>query len=120
MTEAIHAVATIIGSQVVLVSFGILFGGGVLGIAIGQMLPKHYLGEETLAMVRAAMGTLSILSALVLGFLINSAKTKFELVSVQIEQFAICRGSGRPDPAQHLPFLSRHRRRPGGHPNVYV
>jgi hypothetical protein len=88
MTEAIHAVATIIGSQVVLVSFGILFGGGVLGIAIGQMLPKHHLGEETLAMVRAAMGTLSILSALVLGFLINSAKTKFESVSVQIEQFA--------------------------------
>ena len=88
MTGAIHAVATIIGSQVVLVSFGILFGGGVLGIAIGQMLPKHHLGEETLAMVRAAMGTLSILSALVLGFLINSAKTKFESVSVQIEQFA--------------------------------
>jgi hypothetical protein len=39
-------------------------------------------------MVQAAMGTLSILPALVLGFLINSAKVKFETVSIQIEQFA--------------------------------
>jgi len=60
----------------------------VLGLAIGKMLRKEHLGEETLRMVQAAMGTLSILSALVLGFLINSAKAKFEAVSVQIEQFA--------------------------------
>jgi hypothetical protein len=88
MNEVIRTATTIISSEVVLISFCILFGGGVLGLAIGQMLPKDHLGEETLAMVRSAMGTLSILSALVLGFLINSAKTKFEAVSVQIEQFA--------------------------------
>jgi hypothetical protein len=34
------------------------------------------------------MGMLSILSAVVLGFLINSGRTKFEAVNVQIEQFA--------------------------------
>jgi len=88
MTEAMQLATTIVGSEVFLLSFGILFGGGVLGLAIGQMLPEDRLREETLAMVRAAMGTLSILSALVLGFLINSAKAKFEAVSVQIEQFA--------------------------------
>ena len=88
MTEVIWAAMTIVGSEVALVSFGILFGCGVIGLAIGQMLPKDHLGENTLTMVRTAMGMLSILSAVVLGFLINAARTKFEAVSVQIEQFA--------------------------------
>jgi hypothetical protein len=88
MTEVIWAAMTIVGSEVALVSFGILFGCGVIGLAIGQMLPKDHLGENTLTMVRTAMGMLSILSAVVLGFLINSARTKFEAVSVQTEQFA--------------------------------
>jgi hypothetical protein len=76
------------GSQVVLTGFGIPFDDGMLGLAIGKMLPKEHLGEGTLPMVQAAMGALSILSALALGFLINSAKVKFETASVQIEQFA--------------------------------
>jgi hypothetical protein len=88
MAGLVTAAATIVTSQVVLTGFGILFGGGLLGLAIGKILPKAHLGEGTLPMVQAAMGTLSILSALVLGFLINSAKAKFENVSVQIEQFA--------------------------------
>jgi hypothetical protein len=88
MTEVIRAATTIASSEVALVSFGILFGGGVLGLAIGQMLPKDLLSQKTLAMVTTAMGTLSILSAVVLGFLINSARIKFEAVNVQIEQFA--------------------------------
>jgi hypothetical protein len=88
MAGQVTAAATIVTSQVVLTGFGILFGGGLLGLAIGKILPKAHLGEGTLPMVQAAMGTLSILSALVLGFLINSAKAKFENVSVQIEQFA--------------------------------
>jgi hypothetical protein len=88
MVGLVAAAATIVTSQVVLTGFGILFGGGLLGLAIGKILPKEHRGEGTLPMVQAAMGTLSILSALVLGFLINSAKVKFETVSVQIEQFA--------------------------------
>jgi hypothetical protein len=88
MAGLVTAAATIVSSQIVLVGFGILFGGGLLGLAIGKMLPERHFSEGTLRMVQAAMGTLSILSALVLGFLINSAKVKFETVSVQIEQFA--------------------------------
>jgi hypothetical protein len=88
MAGLLATAAAIASSQVVLTGFGILFGGGLLGLAIGKILPKHQLGDGTLSMVQAAMGTLSILSALVLGFLINSAKVKFETVSIQIEQFA--------------------------------
>jgi hypothetical protein len=88
MAGLLATAAAIVSSQVVLAGFGILFGGGLLGLAIGKILPKHHLGDGTLSMVQAAMGTLSILSALVLGFLINSAKVKFETVSIQIEQFA--------------------------------
>ena len=88
MAGLVTAAATIVTSQVVLTGFGILFGGGLLGLAIGKILPKAHLGEGTLPMVQAAMGTLSILSALVLGFLINSAKAKFE--NCQCPNRAVC------------------------------
>jgi hypothetical protein len=51
MNEVIRTATTIVSSEVVLISFCILFGGGVPGLAIGQMLPKDHLGEETLAAV---------------------------------------------------------------------
>jgi hypothetical protein len=75
-------------AAVALKAFAILFGGGMLGLAIGKLLPKDQLSDKTVECVWAATGTLSILTALVLGFLINAAKVKFENVSVQIEQFA--------------------------------
>jgi hypothetical protein len=80
--------AEIVSSGVALKAFAILFGGSLLGLAIGKLLPKDQRSDKTVECVWAATGTLSILTALVLGFLINAAKVKFETVSVQIEQFA--------------------------------
>src|SRR3954451_22176079 len=62
-------------------SFGIglivlacVFGGALTGMFLGRVLPPHHLGDDTKSVVTLASGTLSVLSALVIGLLISYAK----------------------------------------------
>lgn len=71
-----------------LIAFAIIFGGGLLGFLIGAMLPEHHRGSPTERTVQNAMRTLSLLSALVLGLLVATAKNKFDANTIQTEHFA--------------------------------
>jgi hypothetical protein len=66
-------------------SFGIsllmlacVFGGALTGMLLGRVLPSHHLGDETRNVLTLASGTLSVLSALVIGLLMSYAKGDFD------------------------------------------
>jgi hypothetical protein len=69
-------------------AFAWIFGGGVLGLAVGRLIPKAYTTEESRYLVQAIMNTVAILSALVLGLLIATAQRNFDARNRSIEQFA--------------------------------
>lgn len=68
--------------------FVVIFAGSAVGFAIGKFLPEEHRGAPTERVVQGAMRTMSLLSALVLGLLVASAKAKFDTNNVQIQQFA--------------------------------
>ena len=55
-----------------------VFGGALTGMYLGRVLPPHHLGDDTKSVVTLASGTLSVLSALVIGLLISYAKGDFD------------------------------------------
>jgi hypothetical protein len=69
-------------------SFAVIFGGGLLGFLLSRRLPESYNDAGTRAVVTTAMRTVSLLSALVLGLLVATAKNKFDSNNAQTERFA--------------------------------
>jgi hypothetical protein len=74
--------------EIGLLAFACIFGGAVLGLAVGRIFPKSYTIEENRKLVDDTMKTVSLLSALVLGLLTVAAKSNFDARAKSIEQFA--------------------------------
>ena len=55
-----------------------VISGAVTGILLGLVLPEHHLSPETKSVVSLAAGTISVLTALVIGLLIASTKGAFD------------------------------------------
>ena len=71
-----------------LIAFMIIFSGGMVGFLLGRLMPEHYRQDATRRIVQTSMGMVSLLSALVLGLLVATAKNKFDTTNKQIEEFA--------------------------------
>jgi hypothetical protein len=71
-----------------LATFLVVFGGGVLGLLLGRVLPEEYRDDATQKIVQTATGMISLLTALVLGLLVATAKNKYDTSNQQVEQFA--------------------------------
>jgi hypothetical protein len=71
-----------------LIAFAVIFGGGLLGLFIGQILPEEYHNDATQKIVQTATGMVSLLAALVLGLLVATAKNKFDTTNQLTEEFA--------------------------------
>jgi hypothetical protein len=69
-------------------AFAVIFCGGLLGLLFGRLLPQEHRSDATQRVVQTATGTVSLLSALVLGLLVSTAKNKFDTSNQQVEQFA--------------------------------
>jgi len=65
-----------------------LLGGAVAGALLRDVLPTHHLSEDSKYIVGLGTGLLATLAALVLGLLIASAKSSFELRSDEVKQGA--------------------------------
>jgi hypothetical protein len=65
-----------------------VFGGALAGMLLARLLPPHHLGDETKGVVTLALGTLSVLSALVIGLLISFAKGDFDAQTKVVREFA--------------------------------
>lgn len=71
-----------------LVAFAVIFGGGLLGLLIGKVMHERHRSDATQKIVQTAMGTVSLVAALVLGLLVATAKGKFDTNNKQTEEFA--------------------------------
>src|SRR4029450_6600740 len=69
-----------------LVVFGCLVGAGVIGITIRGLLPQAHLSSETKDAVKVAMGLVATMSALVLGLLVSSAKSSYDIQRTEVIQ----------------------------------
>jgi hypothetical protein len=65
-----------------------LIGGAAAGAALREVLPRHHLSEDSKYIVGLGTGLLATLAALVLGLLIASAKSSYELKSDEVRQGA--------------------------------
>ncbi len=74
--------------QIGLVVLACVFGGALAGMLLGRVLPAHHLGDDTKSLVTLASGTLSVLSALVIGLLISYAKGDFDAQTKVVQKFA--------------------------------
>jgi len=71
-----------------LISFGCIFGGSLLGIALRSVLPVRYFAPEDKDVLRLGLGLITTLSALVLGLLISTAKSSYDAKRSQLTQIA--------------------------------
>ena len=66
-----------------------VMGGALLGGYVRQRLPKHHLEGDTRDIVKAGIGLLATLSALVLGLIIASAKNSFDTKTEEVQTAAV-------------------------------
>jgi hypothetical protein len=66
----------------------VVFGGALLGLLVGRILPEHHLNTETKSVVPVAMAVLGTLSVLVLGLLISTASGAFATRSQEVTQIS--------------------------------
>ena len=61
-----------------LIVFACVFGGALAGLGLRAVLPEHHRSTESKDVVKAAMGLIGTISALVLGLLVASAKGSYD------------------------------------------
>lgn len=71
-----------------LIAFICIFGAGLLGFALRGFLPEHHRTDETGKTVHNIMGVVALLAALVLGLLVASTKSSFDVRSQEVQQFS--------------------------------
>src|SRR5204863_6781240 len=69
-----------------LISAACIFGGALLGLLLQGLLPQHHLRDNSKDTVKVVAGTIATLSALVLGLLVGSAKSSFDVTNTAIVQ----------------------------------
>jgi len=68
--------------------FACVFGSGLLGLYLRELLPANHLNDESIGVVKLATGLIATMAALVLGLLISSAKTSFDTANGEVIQNA--------------------------------
>ncbi|MBC9206100.1 DUF4239 domain-containing protein [Roseomonas aerophila] len=65
-----------------------VFAGGVLGLNLHRLLPRHHLTKETQDVIRLGSSTISVLASLVFGLLIATAKTTYDTADRELRAYA--------------------------------
>jgi len=71
-----------------LVTFALVFGGGLLGMYLRNILSERHLPEDVKDIIKLSTGLIGTMAALVLGLLIGSAKNTYDTKSTQTRQIA--------------------------------
>jgi len=71
------------------ISFVIIFGGAVFGMAAARRLPEHHFSDETRTAVSLSATVLGTLAALVLGLLISDASATFTTLSDGVTEISV-------------------------------
>jgi len=68
-----------------LIVFACTFGGALVGMRLRAVLPDHHLSEETRETVKAGIGLIATMTALVLGIVTGSAKNTFDAMDSAVK-----------------------------------
>jgi Protein of unknown function (DUF4239) len=71
-----------------LVVFAVVVGGASLGAFLRGVVPKDHMSDESKDIIKVGIGLIAMLSALVLGLLVASAKSSFDTKSEEIKESA--------------------------------
>ncbi|MFL5286001.1 MAG: hypothetical protein ACJ8AW_34745 [Rhodopila sp.] len=67
---------------------GCIIAGGVIGLNLHRILPRHHLTKEALDVIKLGTGMLSVLASLVLGLLIATAKSSHDSTEQAVQSYA--------------------------------
>jgi hypothetical protein len=70
------------------ITFAFVFGGALLGIALRAVLPENHLTADSEDVVKLEMGLVATMAALVLGLLIASAKSSFDMQNTELTEIS--------------------------------
>jgi hypothetical protein len=73
---------------IALIAFACIFGATLLAVLIRPHLAPHQLSKESRDVIQHATGMLATLSAMVLGLLVASAKTSYDMVDNEFRETA--------------------------------
>lgn len=65
-----------------------IFAGGMIGLSLNRILRPDHLSKETQDVVRLGIGMISVLSSLVLGLLIATAKSSYDTTDTSVRHYA--------------------------------
>lgn len=65
-----------------------IFSGALLGMWLRKVLPAHHLDDETKELVKLGVGLIGTMAALLLGLLVASAKSSYDIRSSEVTQMA--------------------------------
>ena len=71
-----------------IIAFAIVLGGALVGMFLRVTLPKQHLIEESRDVVKLGTGLVGTMAAMVLGLLVNSAKSSFDVQSNELTQMS--------------------------------
>jgi hypothetical protein len=75
------------GSMIITsIAFASMSGGALLGMYVRNRLPQHQLTDESKDILKVGVGLIGTLVALVLGLLLSSAKSSFDVRRAEITQ----------------------------------
>jgi hypothetical protein len=75
--------------SIALIVVAVVLGGSSFGSYVRSRLPRHHLEGDTRDIVRAGIGLLATLAALVLGLIIASAKNSFDTKTDEVQTAAM-------------------------------
>lgn len=71
---------------VAFITLACMLGGLLLGLRLRDVLPEHHTRDDSKDIVKTAAGLMATLVALIVGLLVSSAKTSFDLTNASITQ----------------------------------
>jgi len=64
--------------------FSCVFGCALLGLYLHSLLPERHLNDESLDVIKLTIGLIATMAAIVLGLLISSAKSSFDIANAAV------------------------------------
>jgi len=68
--------------------FVCVFGGAIVGFLLRKVLPEDHLNQASRDLVKLGIGTIATMSALVLGLLVSTAKSSYDMQSRELTEMS--------------------------------
>ena len=73
---------------IALIVFACVFGGALRGMFLRALTPEHYLSQDSQNVIKLGMGLIATMAALVLGLVIATAKSSYDVQNDAVKQGA--------------------------------